>query len=97
MLLGLLYDPEELCFSDFEILDDEKASQDMEPEKCVNGCSYMEMINLNGKSCFLLNRSQNLTESRRQARFSLWLLGRNGQLSRESGRKVLVRGRQHRP
>ena len=72
MLLGLLYDPEELCFPDFEILDDEKASQVMEPEKCVDGCSYMEMINLNGKSCFLFNRSQNLTESKREARFSLW-------------------------
>lgn len=56
MLLGLLYDPEELCFSDVEILDDE-VSQFMTPEKCADGCSYMKMINLNGKSCFLLNRS----------------------------------------
>ncbi len=63
MLLGLLYDPEELCFPDFEILDDEGVSQVMEPEKCVDGCSYIKMINLNGKSCFLLNRAQNLTES----------------------------------
>jgi hypothetical protein len=94
MLLGLLYDPEELCFPDFEILDDEKASQVMEPEKCVDGCSYIEMINLNGKSCFLLNRLQNLTESRREARFALWWLRRNGQLSREFGRKMLVLGRQ---
>jgi hypothetical protein len=76
MLLGLLYDPEELCFPDFEILDDEEVSQVMEPEKCVDGCSYMKMINLNGKFCFLLNRSKNLTESRREARFSLGRLGR---------------------
>jgi hypothetical protein len=96
MLLGLLYDPEELCFPDFEILDDE-VSQVMKPEKCVDCCSYMEMVNLNGEPRFLSNGSKKLTQSRREARFSLWRMCRNGQRSRKFGRKMLVRGRQHRP
>jgi hypothetical protein len=49
MLLGLLSDAEELCFPEFEILDDVENCDLMVLEKCTEVCGYMELIDLNGK------------------------------------------------
>jgi hypothetical protein len=49
MLLGLLSDAEELCFPEFEILDDFENCDLMVLEKCTEVCGYMELIDLNGK------------------------------------------------
>jgi hypothetical protein len=49
MLLGLLSDTEELCFPEFEILDDFENCDLMVLEQCTEGCGYMELIGLNGK------------------------------------------------
>jgi hypothetical protein len=49
MVLGLLYDVEELCLPAFEVPDDEKECGLIGPEVCTDKCGYIELINLNGK------------------------------------------------
>lgn len=50
MLIGLLYDAEELCFPDFEVCSDEETCNLTDSERCTEDCGYMELIHLNGRS-----------------------------------------------
>ena len=49
LLLGLFCDAQELCFPDFELLDDDWGCQLKKPEESTDGWSYMELVNINGK------------------------------------------------
>jgi hypothetical protein len=49
LLLGLLCETQDLCFPDFEVGEDGEEYQRGDPEECTQGCSYMELIHINGK------------------------------------------------
>lgn len=50
VLLGLLCEKQDLCFPDFEVGDEGEVV-----EKCMDECSYIKMIDLNGKFHLLEN------------------------------------------
>ena len=68
LLLGLLDDAEQISFSGAEVFRDE-AFQGMSLEKCVHGCSYLELIGINGKASHLLYQFQRLTMCKRNNRY----------------------------
>jgi hypothetical protein len=55
LLLGLLCERQDLCFPDFEVEDEGEEYQPGNPEIFIEGCPYMELISINGKSHLFRN------------------------------------------
>jgi hypothetical protein len=49
LLLGLLYDPQDLCFPDFEVLNDGETCQLNSQEALADVRLYRELMDINGK------------------------------------------------
>jgi len=49
LLLGLVYDTQDLCFPECELLNDGEKFELRNPEAPTDLISYMELININGK------------------------------------------------
>ena len=49
LLLGFLYETEELCFPNFELPEEFENCNLIDLKAYTDGCSYIELINLNGK------------------------------------------------
>jgi hypothetical protein len=65
LLLGLLYDTQDLCFPDFELLNDGKKFELGNPEALTGIRSYMELIDINGRRRSFRSQFWKLTALRR--------------------------------